>query len=85
LNEFIVATYVYSWALECAPSFSFAHDKEQRLFVLTWPDGRIKRFRDNPARQLIVEPDPVTGKRRPVIERGEPVHVYFCREEREVP
>jgi hypothetical protein len=82
-DEFIVTTYVYSWALQCAASFSFAHDKEKRLFVLTWPDGKVERFRDNPARQLMVEPDPVTGELRPVIKRGDPVYVNLCREERE--
>jgi hypothetical protein len=82
-DEFIVATYVYSFALQCAPSFSFTHDKEKRLFVLTWPDGRIERFRDNPARQLMVEPDPVTGELWPVVKHGEPVYAYLCREERE--
>jgi hypothetical protein len=84
-DEFILATYVYSFALECPPSFRFAHDKEKRLFVLTWPDGRVERFRDNAARQLMVEPDPETGALRPVIKRGEPVYVYLCREERELP
>jgi hypothetical protein len=83
-DDFTVATYVYSFALECAPSFSFAHDKEKRLFVLTWPDGRIERFRDNPARQLMVEPDPMTGDLRPVTKLGEPVYIYLCREEREI-
>jgi hypothetical protein len=82
-DEFIVATYVYSCAPECPPSFSFAHDKEKRLFVLAWPDGRIERFRDNPARQLMVEAEPETGELRPVIKYGEPVYVYLCREERE--
>ena len=82
-DGFTVATYVYSYALQLAPSFRFEHHKEKRLFVLTWPDGRIERFRDNPARQLMVEPDPETGELRPVIKYGEPVYVYFCREERE--
>ena len=65
------------------PPFTFEHDKQKRLFILTWPDGKTERFRDNPARQLMVEPDPETGEMRPVIKRGQPVYVYLCREERE--
>ena len=30
------------------PSFTFEHDERTRLFVVTWPDGRTERFRDNP-------------------------------------
>ena len=65
------------------PPFQFAHDKDKGLFILTWPDGRVERFRDRPARQLMVEPDRQTGAMRPVIKRGQPVYVYLCREERE--
>ncbi len=76
--------YVFSWDEPRAPTFRFEHDKEKKLFVLTWPDGKIERFRDNPAPQLMVEPDPATGELRPVIKHGEPVYVYLCREEREI-
>jgi hypothetical protein len=34
--------------------------------LVTWPDGRTERFRDNPVRHLVVEPDPQTGGMRPV-------------------
>jgi hypothetical protein len=64
-------------------SFTFAHDKQKRLFNLTCSSGAIEHFRDNPTRQLAVEPDPVTGEMRPVMRDGEPVYVYLCREERE--
>jgi hypothetical protein len=86
-NGAIVTTYVYSYSFVelRPPSFNFDHDKEKRLFVLTWPGGKIERFRDNPARQLMVEPDPETGEMRPVTKLGEPVYMYVCREEREVP
>ncbi len=47
-------------------------------------DGRVERFRDKPARQLMVEPDPVTGELLPVIKAGHPTYIYLCREEREV-
>jgi hypothetical protein len=66
-----------------SPAFQFNHDKAKRLFVLTWPDGKTEHFRDNPMRQLVVEPDPVTGELRPAIKNGQPVFVYLCREERE--
>ena len=37
------------WDPEPAPpSFTFEHDKQERLFVLTWSDGKTERFRDNP-------------------------------------
>jgi hypothetical protein len=51
------------------PAFVFEHDKRNRLFILTWPDGRTERFRDNPVRHLLVEPDPQTGEMRPIFVR----------------
>ena len=65
------------------PAFQLSHDRERRLFILTWSDGRIERFRDSPARQLVVEPDPKTGEPRRVTKNGRPVFVYLCRKERE--
>ena len=64
--------------------FAFEHDKQKRLFILKRPDGKVEHFRDNPARQLLVEPDPETGVMRPVVRRGQPVYLYLCREEREL-
>ena len=75
----------YEYTIEPRPpSFTFEHDKQKRLFVLKWPDGKTERFRDNPARQLVVEPDPETGEMRPVVRRAQPVYLYLCREEREL-
>ena len=80
-----VTTFVYGEEPP-GPAFQFSHNREKRLFVLSWSDGRIEKFRDNPARQLVVEPDadsdsdPETGELRPVIKRGRPVYVYLCRE-----
>jgi hypothetical protein len=77
-----VTTFV--WHTEPRPlPFTFVHDKLKRLFILTWADGKVERFRDRPARQLMVEPDPETGEMRPVIKHGAPAFVYLCREERE--
>jgi hypothetical protein len=67
-----------------AEQFQFERDTQKRLFVLTGPDGKTERFRDNPTRYLVVEPDPETGAMRPVIMHGEPSYIYLCREEREV-
>jgi hypothetical protein len=67
-----------------AERLKFEHDTQKRLFVLTGPDGKTERFRDNPTRYLVVEPDPETGAMRPVIMHGEPSYIYLCREEREV-
>ncbi len=67
-----------------APLFSFQHDTQKRLFVLTSPDGKTEHFRDNPVRHLMVEPDPLTGAMRPVIRLGKPAFVCLSREEREV-
>jgi hypothetical protein len=61
------------------PAFEFEHDKRNRLFILTWPDGRTESFRDNPVRHLVVEPDPETGEMRPVIKRGQPAYLYLSR------
>ena len=76
-------TFVYDAGPPRPPAFTFSHDKEKGLFILTWADGRIEKFRDRPARQLSVEPDPDTGELRPVIKNGLPVFLYLCREERE--
>jgi hypothetical protein len=65
------------------PFFTFEHDKQKGIFILTGPDGKTEHFRDNPARHLLVEPDPETGAMRPVIKRGKPSYLYLCREERE--
>jgi hypothetical protein len=62
---------------------NFLHDKAKGLFVLTKPDGTAKRFRDKPARHLVVEPDCETGDMRPAVKGGQPVYLYLCREERE--
>ena len=59
------------------------HDKPNGLFILSWTNGKVERFRDNPARQLLVELDPETGAMRPVIKNGQPAYIYLCREERE--
>ena len=75
----------YEYTIEPRPpAFTFEHDRQKRLFIVTWPDGKTERFRDNPARQLVVEPDPETGEMRPVVRRGQPVYLYLCREEREL-
>jgi hypothetical protein len=66
------------------PSFSFEHDKQKRLFKLNSLDGKTEYFRDNPARYLMVGPDPESGEMRPVIKRGRPAFLYLCREEREL-
>jgi hypothetical protein len=80
-----ITTYTYTYRIEPrSTSFQFAHDKEKGLFTLTWPDGKIESFRDNPARQLVVEPDPETGELRPATRHGDPVYFYVCREEREL-
>jgi hypothetical protein len=64
-------TTTYTYSVEAlAPSFTFVHDKQERLFILKWPDGKTEYFRDSPARQLMVEPDPQTGEMRPVTKRG---------------
>ena len=74
----------YSVGLEpLNPTFKFTHDKPKGLFILSWSDGKVERFRDNPARELLVELDPETGEMRPVLKRGQPAYVYLCREERE--
>ena len=77
-------TTAYTFTIEeRTMPFTFEHDKQKRLFVLTCPDGKTERFRDNPARQLLVEPDPISGEMRPVLKDGKPAFLYLCREERE--
>jgi hypothetical protein len=77
-----VTTYVYT--IEDYPrAFNFNHDARNGVFVVTMADGTEERFRDNPTRHLLVEPDPDTGEARPVAKRGRPAYVWLCREERE--
>ena len=52
-----VTTFVYGEEPP-VPAFQFGHDREKRLFILTWSDGRIEKFRDNPARHLWSSPIP---------------------------
>jgi hypothetical protein len=52
--------------------------------VLIGPDGKRERLRDNPARHLVVEPDPKTGELRPVLKDDKPAFLHLCREEREL-
>ena len=73
----------YCYVFEARPSFSFEHDEQRRLFILTWADGKTEQFRDNASRHLLVEPDPQTGEMRPVVRSGKPSFLYLCREERE--
>jgi hypothetical protein len=65
-------------------AFNCEHDEQKRLFILKDPDGRTEHFRDNPAKYLVVEPDPQTGTMQPVFKFGRPSIVCLCREEREV-
>ena len=78
------ATLVYDARQPRPPAFAFRHDQEKGLFVLTWADGRAEKFRDKPARQLVVEADPEAGELRPVVKNGLPIFLYLCREEREL-
>jgi hypothetical protein len=73
-HGFETMTYTYS-VESLAPSFAFVHDKQKWLFILKWPDGKTEYFRDSPARQLMVEPDPQTGEPRPFIKYYK--HVYL--------
>jgi len=41
-------------------------------------------LRDNPARYLVVDPDPDTGEMRPARKHGDPKFIYLCREDREL-
>ena len=63
--------------------FTFTHDAAAGVYVLAIPDGATERFRDNLARHLVVERDPVTGELRPAVQRGQPTYIYLCREQRE--
>ena len=75
------ATFVYDAG---PPAFSFSHDTEKGLFILTWADGRIEKFRDKPcAGSFGSSPIPRPASCGRVIRNGLPVFLYLCREERE--
>ncbi|MFI5386263.1 MAG: hypothetical protein ACHQ50_09095 [Fimbriimonadales bacterium] len=67
-----------------ARSCTFEHDKQKRVFRLTDAAGKTEYFRENPARYLVVEPDPKTGEMRPARKHGKPTFIYICRENREL-
>jgi hypothetical protein len=73
-------TYTYQ-ADPPRPRFDFEHDREKRLFVVSLPDGTVERFRADPVRYLVVEPDHETGELRPVTRHGLPSYVWLCRED----
>jgi hypothetical protein len=77
-----VTTYSYEIGEE-PWQFTFTHDTATGVYVLNKSDGTTERFRDKPARHLVVEPDPVTGELRPAVKRGQPTYLYLCREQRE--
>ena len=77
-----VTTYTYETGEE-PWQFTFTHDVVKGVYVLAKPDGTTERFRDNPARHLVLESDPVTGELRPAVKRGQPTYIYLCREQRE--
>ena len=80
-----ITTMVYSYEIKPrADAFTFEHDQQKLLFTLTGPDGKTEHFRDNPAKYLMVEPDPETGAMQPVVKYGKPAIIYLCREEREL-
>ena len=66
------------------PSHTFEHDVQERLFVLTWSDGRTERFHDNPVRRPALAPDPDTGELRRVARCGQPMDLYISLGEREL-
>jgi hypothetical protein len=65
-------------------SFTFTHDEEKQVFLLTRPGGKTEVFRDNPRRYLSVAPDPRTREMKPVPKYGRPTYLWLCREEPEV-
>ena len=66
------------------PTFAFEHDDAKGVFRLTWADGRVEVFRDQPVRHLVLEADAQTGELKPVVRRGSPWFLHLSREEREV-
>jgi hypothetical protein len=83
-SEPLITTYTYSASVPSPPTYHFEHDRENGIFRIRWPDGRVEAFRDKPVRHLVVEPDPETGDVTPVAKYGRPTYLYLCREEREV-
>jgi uncharacterized protein YifE (UPF0438 family) len=80
--EDCITTYTYK-IKPLKRSSRFVQDRQKRLLTLTHSDGTVEHVRDYPAGLIAVEPDPETGEMHPVTKHGEPVYVYFCREERE--
>jgi hypothetical protein len=63
--------------------FTSSHDQAKGEYRLSFRDRTVERFRHDPARYLVVEPDPKSGSTQPAIRRGLPVYLYLCREQRE--
>jgi hypothetical protein len=65
------------------PTFAFQHDARNGVFRITWADGRVETFRDQPLRHLVLEPEAETGELKPVVRCGLPWVLYLSREEHE--
>ena len=79
-------TTTYTYSVEDRPPdpvWLVEHEREQGTFRLTGPDGKTERFRSQPLRYLVVEPDAQTGAMTPVLRNGRPWFLNLCREEPE--
>jgi hypothetical protein len=79
-----VTTLVYSREFKPETNgFRIKRNRRKRLFRLTGPTGKVERFRDDPAKHLMLERDPATGLMQPVFKHGLPTMVFLCRPEHE--
>jgi hypothetical protein len=61
----VTTTYTPSYDFDPrAESFTFEHDKENRVFRLADAEGKAECFHDKPARYVVVVPDPDIGEMR---------------------
>jgi hypothetical protein len=62
------------------PKLEVAYDRSRHVIQITQEGGETAEFEDRPARFLLMDRDPETGKMKPAMEWGCPVFYHLTRE-----
>jgi hypothetical protein len=69
-----------SFGAEGAPKLEVDYDRSRHVIKITQEGEETAEFDDRPARFLLMDRDPKTGKSKPVMEWGNPVYYHLARE-----
>ena len=62
------------------PKVEVSYDRSRHIIQIAQEGGETAEFDDRPALFLFMERDPKTGKTKPAMEWGSPVHYHLARE-----